>query len=87
MFKINLKQKRYNDYNDNNGDDDINDDDDNDDDDYDGDNDDDDDNNNNNNKPQQINHKLQQMAKAYQPRNCLKEGTQIFILLSVQQKV
>jgi len=32
------------------------------------------------------NHKLQQVAD-YQPRDHLKKGTQIFILLSVQQKV
>jgi len=32
------------------------------------------------------NHRLQQVAD-YQPGDCLKEGTQIFILLSVQQKV
>ena len=32
------------------------------------------------------NHRLQQVAD-YQPRDHLKEGTQIFILLSVQQKV
>jgi len=31
-------------------------------------------------------HRLQQVAY-YQPRDRLKEGTQIFILLSVQQKV
>ena len=31
------------------------------------------------------NHRLQQVAD-YQPRDHLKEGTQIFILLSVQQK-
>jgi len=48
---------------------------------------DDDDNNNNNNKPQQkSNHRLQQVTD-YQPGDCLKEGTQIFIHLSVQQKV
>ena len=42
---------------------------------------------NNNNKPQQkSNHRLQQVAN-YQPGDRLKEGTQIFILLSVQQKV
>jgi hypothetical protein len=42
---------------------------------------DDDNNNNNNNKPQQkLNHRLQQVAD-YQPRDRLKEGTQIFILL------
>jgi hypothetical protein len=47
----------------------------------------DDDNNNNNNKPQQkTNHGLQQVAEDYQPGECLKEGTQIFILLLVQQK-
>ena len=53
--------------------------------------DDDDDNNNNNknknNKPQQkSNHRLQQVID-YQPGDHLKEGTKIFILLSVQQKV
>ena len=32
------------------------------------------------------NHRLQQVAD-YQPRDRLKEGTQIFIVLSVQQKV
>jgi len=32
------------------------------------------------------NHRLQQVAD-YQPRDRLKKGTQIFILLSVQQKV
>jgi len=31
------------------------------------------------------NHRLQQVAY-YQPGDCLKEGTQIFILMSVQQK-
>ena len=46
-----------------------------------------DDNNNNSNKPQQkSNHTLQQAADC-QPGDHLKEGTQIFILLSVQQKV
>jgi len=45
-------------------------------------------NNNNNNKPQQkSNHRLQQVAEDYQPGDRLNEGTQIFILLSVQQKV
>ena len=44
-------------------------------------------NNNNNSKPQQkLKHRLQQVAD-YQPGDCLKEGTQIFILLSVQQKL
>jgi len=47
-------------------------------------------NNNNNNsssKPQQkSNHRLQQVVD-YQPGDLLKEGAQIFILLSVQQKV
>jgi hypothetical protein len=44
-------------------------------------------NNNNNSKPQQkSNHRLQQVAD-YQTGDHLKEGTQIFILLSVQQKV
>jgi len=33
-----------------------------------------------------LNHRLQQVAD-YQPGDRLKEGTQIFILLSVQQKV
>jgi hypothetical protein len=50
---------------------------------------DDDDNNNhnNNNKPQQKSkHKLQQVMD-YQPGDCLKEGTQIFILMLVQQEV
>jgi len=38
-------------------------------------------------RPQQkSNHRLQQVAD-YQPGDRLKEGTQIFILLSVQQKV
>ena len=42
---------------------------------------------NNNSKPQQkLNHRLQQVVD-YQPGDCLKEGTQIFTLLSVQQKV
>jgi len=42
---------------------------------------------NNNNKPQQYSkHRLQQVAD-YAPGDHLKEGTQIFILLSVQQKV
>jgi hypothetical protein len=44
-------------------------------------------NNNNNSKPHQnSNHRLQQVAD-YQPGDRPKEGTQIFILLSVQQKV
>ena len=44
-------------------------------------------NNNNNNKPKQkSNHRLQQVAD-YQRGDHLKEGTQIFILLSVQRKV
>ena len=47
-------------------------------------------NNNNNNsscRPQQkSNHRLQQVAD-YQHGDRLKEGTQLFILLSVQQKV
>ena len=44
-------------------------------------------NNKNNSKPQQkSNHRLEQVAD-YQPGDRLKEGTQIFILLSVQQKV
>ena len=43
--------------------------------------------NNISSKPQQkSNHRLQQVAD-YQTGDCLKEGTQIFILLSVQQKV
>jgi hypothetical protein len=33
------------------------------------------------------NHKLQQTAEDYQPGDCLKEGTPIFTLLSVQPKV
>ena len=41
----------------------------------------------NDNKPQQKSkHRLQQVMD-YQPGDCLKEGTQIFILLLVQQKV
>jgi hypothetical protein len=52
-------------------------------------------NNNNNNKdnyyyskPQhKINHRLQQVAEDYHPGDHLKEETQMFILLSVQQKV
>ena len=49
-------------------------------------------NNNNNNyyysKPQQkTNHRLQQVAEDYHPGDRLKEGTQMFILSSVQQKV
>ena len=41
----------------------------------------------NNNKPQQkSNHRLQQVAD-YKTGDCLKEGTQIFIVLSVQQKM
>ena len=57
----------------------------------------DDDNNNNNNnyyyyyycskRQQMTNHRLQQVSEDYHPGNCLKEGTQIFILLLVQQKV
>jgi len=44
-------------------------------------------NNNNNDKPQQKQkHRLQQVVD-YQTGDHLKEGTQIFILLSVQQKV
>ena len=44
-------------------------------------------NNKNNNKPQQkSNYRLQHVVD-YQPGDRLKEGTQIFILLSVQQKV
>ena len=37
-------------------------------------------------RQQKSNHRLQQVAD-YQPGDRLKEGTQIFILLSVQQKV
>jgi len=49
--------------------------------------DDDDDDNNNKNKPQQkLKHRLQQVAD-YQAWDWLKEGTQIFIILLVQQKV
>jgi len=37
--------------------------------------------NSNNSQPQQkTNHRLQQVAEDYQPGDCLKEGTQIFIL-------
>jgi len=44
-------------------------------------------NNSNSSKPQQTSkHRLRREAD-YQPRDYLKEGTQIFILLSVQQKV
>jgi len=44
--------------------------------------------NNSRSKPQQQKkkHRLQP-ATDFQPGDCLKEGTQIFILLSVQQKV
>ena len=43
--------------------------------------------NNNNSKPQQESkHRLQRVVD-YQPGDHPKEGTQIFILLSVQQKV
>ena len=46
-----------------------------------------DDDDNNNTKPQQKSkHRLQHVAD-YQPGDRIKEGTQIFILLSVQQKV
>jgi len=46
-----------------------------------------DDDDNNKNKPQQkSNHRLQQVVD-YQRGDCLKEGTQTFILLSVQHKV
>jgi len=39
-------------------------------------------------KPQQkTHHRLQQVAENYHPGDRLKEGTQIFIILSVQQKV
>ena len=42
---------------------------------------------NNNSKPQQkLKHRLQRVAD-FQPGDCLKEGTQIFILLSILQKV
>jgi len=44
-------------------------------------------NSNNNNKPQQNNYKLQKAADCYQPGICLYEGTPIFILLLVKQKV
>ena len=41
-------------------------------------------NNNNNSKLQhKLNHRLQQVTN-YQPADCLKEGTQIFILLLIQ---
>jgi hypothetical protein len=48
-------------------------------------------NNNNNNKnnsklQHKLNHRLQKVMDC-QPGDCLKEGTQIFILLLVQQKV
>jgi len=44
-------------------------------------------NNSSSSKPQQkLKHRLQQVA-AYQPGDCLKEGIQIFTLLSDQQKV
>jgi len=42
---------------------------------------------NNNNKPQQKSKYRLQWVADYQPGDRLKEGTQIFILLSVQQKV
>jgi hypothetical protein len=42
--------------------------------------------NNNSNPQQKSKHRLQQVAD-YHPGDHLKEGTQIFILLSVQQKV
>jgi len=42
--------------------------------------------NNNSKLQQKLNHSLQQVVD-YQPGDRLKEGTQIFILLSVQQKV
>jgi hypothetical protein len=42
---------------------------------------------NKNNQPlQKSNHRLQHVTD-YQPGDCLKEGIQIFIILSVQQKV
>ena len=49
-------------------------------------------NNNKNNsssssKPQQKSKRRLQQVTAYQPGDCLKEGTQIFILLLDQQKV
>jgi len=44
-------------------------------------------NNNNNSKPQQKSKQRLQQVADYQTGDCLKEGTQIFILLSVQQKV
>jgi len=36
---------------------------------------------------QKMNNVLQQEAEDFQPRDCLKKGTQVFILLSVKQKV
>jgi hypothetical protein len=42
--------------------------------------------NNNKKLQQKLNHRLQQVVD-YQPGENLEEGTQIFILLSVQQKV
>ena len=47
----------------------------------------DDDDDNNNKKPQQkLNHRLQQVVD-YQPEDCFKEGTQLFVLFLVQQKL
>ena len=47
-----------------------------------------DDDDRNNNKPQQKTiHRLQQVVEDYQPGDRLKEGTPIFILVSVHQKV
>jgi len=43
-------------------------------------------NNSSSSKPHQMNHRLQHVAD-YQPGDCTKEGTQIFILLLVQHKV
>jgi hypothetical protein len=34
---------------------------------------------------QKINNRLQQVAEDFQPGDCLKKGTQIFILLLVKQ--
>ena len=43
-----------------------------------------DDDNDNNNKPQQnTKHRLQHVAENYQPGDCLKQGTQIFIIISI----
>ena len=43
-------------------------------------------NNNSSEHQQKMNHRLQRVAEDYQPGDPLKEGTQIFILSSVQQK-